>query len=1012
MSIDIIANSDLLKVNSMSGYAIVLDPNIPSSRELPHIGILLDGVVLSPASRLIPADLQQIVRSFYESSLTLTGILRQYFRRKIQLYPVAAKTQHGYVILNWNESQVYQAQLEINATQDQIFLTRQLIDSASNALDGFLRLTDQLVFHQITGELLSVSNTIAWQFWNLAEKNQCVLSDVILVDAYFEPVVLTIQLSHAQFNRLHLGWSEKQSHLMTDIVFKVNQQVSALCNSEVHYQCVVTEIDTGFMFHLQPIVQSIPVSPTEYFFKFLYPESAFSSEIIRNGRKNSILTALFKLMKATSKKEAAQLIKDAISQTDLLALKSELIPFFAWFYQEYQKRFFRVFLIDRIWYSTQSALKREGQYYEDMAQIFGLEVFLGSTNNKNLIVSKEKFFKMADDLSQLLMSHQIPLLVHDKPFRKAQLSVSISLQKTPTQWFELTPHILSNGAVLNLAEIQKIIQSQGFVAHADHVELLDETALYQLTTVAEYFTRKQLDAKVSDAHSIKIPRLAIFELIALQKQGVICQLPLAEQKALDQLRHCKIRAVPIPSTFKGVLREYQMSGFRWLCFLYQHRLGACLADDMGLGKTVQAIAFLSYIYQKNNRQNSKKLITLIVVPPSLIFNWRHELQTFAPHFRLTEYIGNARELQFFNTDIILSTYDIVRRDIDKLSQFSFDVILFDEAQFVKNIYSERSLAARRLQGAFKVCLTGTPIENHLGEYYSILDLALPGLLGNFDAFSERLKTDSSDWILQLSKPFVLRRTKSAILTELPPKIETDKYLELAEDQKLIYQQYVHIAQQHLLDAFDHQPKPDSYMMALTSILRLRQVCISPRLIHPDLPDISPKLDYLVEKLAELATENHSALVFSQFTSVLDLLESRLAKTAIQRIRLDGRTSISKRKELVEIFQNTSTPLVFLMSLKSGGIGLNLTKASYVFHLDPWWNPAVENQATDRAHRIGQNQTVFAVRLLMHHTIEEKMMALKQQKKLLYDAFLKDGVTRSGKKILGKEDFEYLLSQIQ
>ncbi len=355
-------------------------------------------------------------------------------------------------------------------------------------------------------------------------------------------------------------------------------------------------------------------------------------------------------------------------------------------------------------------------------------------------------------------------------------------------------------------------------------------------------------------------------------------------------------------------------------------------------------------------------------------------------------------------------HGIVHRDIEQLEQLRFDVIVFDETQVVKNLKAATSNAVRRLKAVFVLALTGTPVENHLGEYYAIMDLCLPGLLGSREEFARQIGQGGQAGINRLirrTKPFILRRSKQMIAAELPPKIETDIHLELSPKQKLLYQRTVEEVRGLVRDAFARHLPGQARIIALTAILRLRQICLAPSLAAPGSSDSSPKLDFLAEQLLELRDEGHSALVFSQFTSYLDIIEKGLKHHGLNYVRLDGSTPVAQRKNLVNSFQNSSEPAVFLISLKAGGKGLNLTRATYVFHMDPWWNPAVENQASDRAHRIGQTEQVTITRLIMRHTIEEKMMVLKEQKLKLYKAILEEGEGGAGAG-LTREDFEYLL----
>jgi non-specific serine/threonine protein kinase len=475
----------------------------------------------------------------------------------------------------------------------------------------------------------------------------------------------------------------------------------------------------------------------------------------------------------------------------------------------------------------------------------------------------------------------------------------------------------------------------------------------------------------------------------------------------------QIAAVPLPNDLRATLRPYQQDGYAWLAFLYEHRFGACLADDMGLGKTLQAICLLAAIHEGRIAASSGvKGPHLVVVPTSLLFNWELELARFAPGLKVHTYSGSERTFDAGDGEVVLTTYGLVRRDIEMLEQTMFHTIVFDEAQAVKNILADTTGAVRRLRGRFKLTLTGTPLENHLGEYFSIIDLCVPGLLGEYDRFKPQLKRVEGralDRLLRRTRPFILRRTKAEILHDLPPKIESEVFLDLTERQKALYQRTVAQVRSTIDEAYRTKTDGQAQLIALTAILKLRQVCLSPRLLTKQADEPSPKLSFLVERLKVLLDEGHSALVFSQFTGFLDLVQESCDRHEIRYQRLDGSTSATARKGRVASFQGGEQPSVFLLSLKAGGQGLNLTKASYVFHLDPWWNPAVENQASDRAHRIGQQQTVSIVRILMRHSIEEKMIALKQRKLELYDAVMAGAVRGSGQGVLTKADFEFLLS---
>jgi superfamily II DNA or RNA helicase len=500
-------------------------------------------------------------------------------------------------------------------------------------------------------------------------------------------------------------------------------------------------------------------------------------------------------------------------------------------------------------------------------------------------------------------------------------------------------------------------------------------------------------SKAEDA-AVTVPRLQILDWMQLKNKGIEIILPPEDAAIIDSL----LSGTPgnpadMPATIQATLRPYQLAGYRWMAFLYQHRFGAVLADDMGLGKTLQTITLLAGLEAGLvGRRSKEKVPHLAVLPPSLVFNWRSEIERFLPGLTIYEYTGGKRSLEALRkADVVLTTYELARRDIEQLENERFDVIIFDEAQAAKNIAAGRSKAIRRLNGRFRLCLTGTPLENHVGEYFAILDLALPGLLGEGEDAKKALRANTdtgNERHLRRAQPFVLRRTKENVLKDLPPKVESDIYLDLDRTQKEFYLRTVAEVRAEVAEAFAHKPKQQAGIVALSALMRLRQICVAPGVIDPAIKSGSaPKLDHLVEQLKELGQEGHAALVFSQFTRVLDLIEPLLKAARISFVRLDGKTPQKSRKKIVDKFQADDGPTVFLISLKAGGAGLNLTRASYVFHLDPWWNPAVERQASDRAHRIGQTNTVFINRILMRDTIEEKMMILKARKQELYDEIM-------------------------
>ena len=465
-----------------------------------------------------------------------------------------------------------------------------------------------------------------------------------------------------------------------------------------------------------------------------------------------------------------------------------------------------------------------------------------------------------------------------------------------------------------------------------------------------------------------------------------------------------------PPGFRGELRPYQREGLGWLEYLQKFDFGGILADDMGLGKTVQVLSLL----QSRRARRQSKGPSLIVVPRSLVFNWVQEAEKFCPRLRVLDYTGTGRHAtreDFPNYDLIVTTYGTLRTDIVDLSEILFDYVILDEAQAIKNADSQAAKAARLLHGRHRLAMSGTPIENHLGELWSIFEFLNPGMLGTASVFKKHASGASSAdegaraLLARALRPFILRRTKKQVVEDLPDKVEQTLFCDLEPAQRQMYEEL----KAHYRQALLRKESPElgrSKIEVLEALLRLRQAACHPGLIDPERAgDASAKLDMLMPQLAEVAEEGHKILVFSQFTSFLGLVRDRLDADGVKYEYLDGRTR--NRAERVEKFQNDPTIPLFLISLKAGGLGLNLTSADYVYLLDPWWNPAVEAQAIDRSHRIGQTNQVFAYRLIAKDTVEQKILELQQKKRDLADAILDENRNVIG--TLTRDDLEFLLS---
>jgi superfamily II DNA or RNA helicase len=462
-----------------------------------------------------------------------------------------------------------------------------------------------------------------------------------------------------------------------------------------------------------------------------------------------------------------------------------------------------------------------------------------------------------------------------------------------------------------------------------------------------------------------------------------------------------------PRGFTGTLRAYQREGLGWLSFLSELGFGGCLADDMGLGKTIQVLALLQL--RKLGRRGATKP-SLIVVPRSLVHNWLDEAARFTPRLRVVDYSGvRRRDLrdELDEADVLLTTYGVLRRDIAILREIALDYAILDEAQAIKNRGSQAAKASRLLDADHRLALSGTPVENHLGELGSIFEFLNPGMLGKLAGSSTLRSTVADAQVLAPAlRPFILRRTKEEVLTDLPPKSEQTVFCVLERAQRKLYDELRVHYQRSLKHHIEEVGLGRAKIRVIEALLRLRQAACHPGLLDPKRGDeSSAKLEHLLDQLSQVVGEGHKALIFSQFTKFLAIVRRRLDDRGVAYEYLDGRTKDRKRR--VERFQNDRDCPLFLVSLKAGGLGLNLTAADYVFLLDPWWNPASESQAIDRAHRIGQPRPVFAYRLIAEDTVEEKILKLQENKRELADAIIseKNSVVRD----LTVEDLTLLLS---
>jgi len=601
-------------------------------------------------------------------------------------------------------------------------------------------------------------------------------------------------------------------------------------------------------------------------------------------------------------------------------------------------------------------------------------------------------------------------------------------------WFELHGSVDFDGETASLpALLQALKRGERMVRLGDSsYGMLPEEWLRKYGLLASLGQAERDHLRFSSGQA------GLLDILLAEQPEARCDAVFEEIRS--QLRSFEgIQPAEPSEEFCGTLRSYQKEGLGWLHFLRRFRFGGCLADDMGLGKTVQVLALLESrrvgraaarrgvsrgsIKRKRDLGSalpvapgnpSAEKPSLVVMPRSLIFNWSQEAARFAPKLRLLEHTGGERvrpASHFKNYDVILTTYGTLRRDAAHFKNQQFDYVILDEAQAIKNARTESAKAARLLRGDHRLALSGTPVENHLGELWSLFEFLNPGMLGAASIFglagngARNLDEQGRRLLARALRPFILRRTKDQVARDLPAKLEQTLYCELKLEQRRQYDDLKEHYRRTLLGRIEAEGLQKAKIHVLEALLRLRQAACHPGLIDKKrAADPSAKLDMLLPQIAEVLDEGHKALVFSQFTSLLAIVRDRLDAQNIAYLYLDGKTR--DRGALVDQFQNNSEDRLFLISLKAGGLGLNLTAAEYVFLLDPWWNPAVEAQAIDRTHRIGQTRQVFAYRLIARDTVEEKVLQLQESKRDLAEAIISED--NSLIRDLSREDLELLL----
>ncbi len=576
-------------------------------------------------------------------------------------------------------------------------------------------------------------------------------------------------------------------------------------------------------------------------------------------------------------------------------------------------------------------------------------------------------------------------------------------------WFDAKVEIEFGDQRVGIADIKRALAvKQSFVQLGDGtLGILPD----------EWLKRYSLLFKVGEGKSdkLRLSRYHMSVIDELYENRDEKEISFNLDEKFEKLRAFKnIAEIPVSSELNEILRPYQVAGFQWLNYLNDVGWGGILADDMGLGKTVQALTMLQHYKQTNGQ-----LKAIVICPTTLIYNWQNEVRKFTPDLTYHIHHGNIRtrnQEELEKNNIIITTYGTLRSDISLFLKILFDYVVLDESQAIKNPSSKVTKAATLLTAKNRLCMSGTPLQNNTFDVFAQMNFLNPGLLGSMEFFRNEFATpidkfgepEQKEHLRKLLLPFILRRTKEQVAKDLPQKTETILFCEMEEEQRVIYDAYRNVYRDKILGAIDQQGIDKSQLTILQGLMKLRQICDSPAILNEEekYPNHSIKLDELAREIAENIGQ-HKALVFSQFLGMLGLIKDKLKEQQIPFEYFDGSTSATDREKAIQNFQNNDDCRVFLISLKAGGVGLNLTAADYVYIVDPWWNPAVEQQAIDRTHRIGQTKNIFAYRMICIDTIEDKILQLQEKKRTLAKELISDEA--GFVKTLSKADVEYLFS---
>ena len=623
--------------------------------------------------------------------------------------------------------------------------------------------------------------------------------------------------------------------------------------------------------------------------------------------------------------------------------------------------------------------------------------------NGKMLVEKSKAFFWLKNFQADLAEKGFTIRQNNKDNKRyfvGESSISIEVNQNK-DWFDIRAVIRFGEFLIPFMNLRNLIlkKKREFTLPNGEIAIIPEE---WFSKYSELFHFMEED---SDENSLKLKRHHLALVHELQS-GNLARVHIDEK--LAKLKDFEeIEDHPLPDGFIGSLRPYQKAGYNWLRFLRKYNFGGCLADDMGLGKTIQTLAMLQF-----EKENNAQTASLLVLPTSLIYNWEMEAKKFTPHLKIFNYTGTHREKnveQFNGYDLVLTSYGTARIDVEHLRNYFFNYVILDESQAIKNPDSIIAKAVKELKCQHKLILSGTPVENSTLDLWSQMNFANPGLLGDQAFFRNQFlnpiekQQDEAKLkrLYSMIKPFVLRRHKRQVATELPEKIEHVKYCEMTEQQEQEYEKVKSQYRNLILDSIDEKGVSGSQFLLLQGLTRLRQIANHPKMADAEYKGDSGKMQDVTHMLRSALTENHKILIFSQFVKHLAILKEFLLKEHLEYAYLDGSTK--ERQGQVELFQNNDDVRIFLISLKAGGVGLNLTAADYVFLLDPWWNPAVEAQAIDRAYRIGQKNKVFTYKFITKNTVEEKILNLQKNKQKLASELIT--TEESFVKNLSKEDIQ-------